>query len=573
MRLWRQRNPPKSEMSHDNVDESALADFVLAAWSRRSTDGIPPLSGLARLDGPVYVAARCAGRRLADAWGTGESTQAALADAIRQISNQVATGEADTLELVLTCQARSRQSDREPLLPNIQRGVRGLVIQRGEHSVRYAPTFMLATNRSRQASEGVFRRQFKLSEADMRQAELGTFEAAQWLVSVKAPIEISAATRVVAMQRGSRTVPMTAVTRAGVEAFARRATDWMIANLRDNGRMTYKYWPSIRKESDANNMIRQWMATLALIRAARHWQDETLMERAKHNIHYNLKAHYQEKQGYGLVEWNRAIKLGALALAALALETHPARATWQRQRQALQRSVAELWQPNGSFRTFVKPPHRNDCQNFYPGEALVYWARLFEESQDTGLHVRFMTSFYFYRKWHRQRQNRNPAFIPWHTMAYCRMWRLTRDDELADFVFEMNDWLVEHAQQTERTAPTADTIGRFYNPDQPWGPPHASSTGVYLEGLIEAYRLAVACKQRKRARRYRAAIKLGLRSAMQLQFKDEVDMFYVPEDLRDRVRGGLRTTVYHNEIRCDNVQHNLMAAIEILATFSDRDFA
>lgn len=571
MRLWRRRKLPTSRVSTDSADDAALADIVLAAWSGNPTHDLPPLTRLAHLDGPVYVAARRAGRRLADAWGTGESTHSAITNAVRQVSGQTTKAGIDTLELVLTRQLRSHPPDGEPLLPNVQRGIRGLAIRQGDHSARYAPTYMLATNRSKEAIEGVFRREFKLSEKDMTQAEVRTFGASQWLVMVKTENPEPAAA--LAMQRGSRTVPMAAVTRASVEAFARRATDWMTANLRTNGRMTYKYWPSIRKESKANNMIRQWMATLALIRAARHWQDEALMERAEHNIRYNLKAYYQERNGYGLIEWNRKIKLGGLALAALALETHPARETWQRQRQALQRSVAELWQPNGSFRTFVKPPDRNDCQNFYPGEALVYWVRLFEESKDTGLHVRFMTSFHFYRKWHRRRRNRNPAFVPWHTMAYCRMWQLTRDDELADFVFEMNDWLVEHAQQTERTAPTADTIGRFYNPDQPWGPPHASSTGVYLEGLIEAYRLAVACKQRKRARRYLAAIRLGLRSAMQLQFKDEVDMFYVPEDLRDRVRGGLRTTVYHNEIRCDNVQHNLMAAIEVLATFSDRDFA
>jgi hypothetical protein len=57
---------------------------------------------------------------------------------------------------------------------------------------------------------------------------------------------------------------------------------------------------------------------------------------------------------------------------------------------------------------------------------------------------------------------------------------------------------------------------------------------------------------------------------MQLQFVDDVDMFYV--GARDRVRGGLRTTVYDNQIRVDNVQHVLMAVQKVLDTFDDADY-
>ena len=99
---------------------------------------------------------------------------------------------------------------------------------------------------------------------------------------------------------------------------------------------------------------------------------------------------------------------------------------------------------------------------------------------------------------------------------------------------------------------------------------HASSTGVYLEGLIEAYRIANLIGENKRAKAYQTAIYRGVRSLRQLQFKDERDMFYISQ--RDYVLGGLRTTVYDNTIRVDNIQLGLMALLkltslqEILAT-------
>ena len=57
---------------------------------------------------------------------------------------------------------------------------------------------------------------------------------------------------------------------------------------------------------------------------------------------------------------------------------------------------------------------------------------------------------------------------------------------------------------------------------------------------------------------------------MQLEFGDEVDLYYISK--RARVRGGLRTTVYDNEIRVDNVQHGLMALLDILKIFEPEDY-
>ncbi len=128
----------------------------------------------------------------------------------------------------------------------------------------------------------------------------------------------------------------------------------------------------------------------------------------------------------------------------------------------------------------------------------------------------------------------------------------------------MIDWILDLEEWQSARVP--DMKGRFYDPARPrYGPPHASSTGVYLEGLIDAYRLAKDVGDESRAKLYRRAILRGLRSLMQLQFVDDVDMFYISRV--KAVRGGLRTTVYDNTIRVDNIQHGLMAILRILTTF------
>ena len=62
----------------------------------------------------------------------------------------------------------------------------------------------------------------------------------------------------------------------------------------------------------------------------------------------------------------------------------------------------------------------------------------------------------------------------------------------------------------------------------------------------------------------------AIRSMMQLQFVDDVDLFYVADPTL--VVGGLRTAEYDNEIRCDNVQHPLMGIIKIIRMFEADDY-
>ena len=67
------------------------------------------------------------------------------------------------------------------------------------------------------------------------------------------------------------------------------------------------------------------------------------------------------------------------------------------------------------------------------------------------------------------------------------------------------------------------------------------------------------------AKRYDFAIRLGLRSLIQLQFDGDDDAFYIAREMRRYVDGGIRTSVYDNRICCDNVQHGLMAALKFLS--------
>ncbi len=368
----------------------------------------------------------------------------------------------------------------------------------------------------------------------------------------------AAEARVLKLYRGGSLVPPDAVTPALLTEMAGELGGWLVRNTAADGTLPYKYWPSRGEDAPGDNSLRRFMATQWLNRWALHTGDAAARAAADRNLRRNLAAYYVEDAGRGYIDDGGKTKLGGAAFAATTLRESPLRAELADSLARLDAGIDFLWQPDGSFRTFHRPAERNDNQNFYPGEALVYWALRFRETREAGLKDRALQSLAWYRDWHLA--NRNPAFVPWHTQAAAAFFELTGEAWLRDWCFQMNDWLLS-MQQTQ--VPYADLLGRFYDPKRPeYGVPHASSTGVYLEGLADAFKLAEAAGETERLQRYGQAIRLGLRSIRQLQFRTEEMAPYIQ---RERLAGGVRTEVYDNTLRVDNVQHALGACLKLMA--------
>ncbi|TPV96691.1 MAG: hypothetical protein B7733_03370 [Myxococcales bacterium FL481] len=562
----------KSPLS--DADLPRVAEIMVALWNGTAVADLGPVPArLQERAQPIYLAARHDGVRRQRRWQNGKGTVVeALAAGIGRLRQQLGAkaSEIDALSVDLSHSFRTVEFQylRSKPFRRSHRGVFGVEIRRGDDVLRYGPSRVIDSNRGPNRMREVFRDRYDLTDEQSQDDEVTfrVFRADELLV------KLGTTPRAKRLFRGNEVVDVSAVSAASLGRWADLAIDWLRNNVHDDGRLTYLYWPSPMREAPPtkNNMIRQWMATVALGRWAADRNDAMTWDLSERNIDYNLAKFYREQDGLGMIERLGKVKLGAMALATLAIVEHKNRAKWAGQEAALRRSIDSLWHDDGSFTTFLKPEGRNDNTNFYPGEALLLWAVLYDQQPDPALLERFMRSFRYYRAWHLDENNRNPAFIPWHTQAYYLVWTHTQDEKLRDFVFEMNDWLLGVQQWDDANHP--DERGRFYARDRGFGPPHASSTGVYIEGLIDAFRLARAVGDDKRAEAYRLALVRGMRSQLQLQFADEVDLSYVAADQRHRVRGGIRTTTYDNSIRCDNVQHPLMGILKVLRTFQDSDY-
>jgi hypothetical protein len=202
----------------------------------------------------------------------------------------------------------------------------------------------------------------------------------------------------------------------------------------------------------------------------------------------------------GWLENNKLRDLGAVALMSVSLRTCPdLSAAEKKVLTSFDAAIDQCWEPSGRFRSSIAPAVEFEInQNFYPGEALLAWGR--RENFSDSLKAKFLKSFGYYRAYYRQ--HRLPAFVPWHTMAYCSYLKRFKNPEMQAFVFEMNDELVNQFQPANSSP---DLDGAFWRPSADAKlrqGVHASATGVYLDGLVEAFELARSCGDDGRSQRY-----------------------------------------------------------------------
>lgn len=495
----------------------------------------------------------------------GETLVAVLDRTIAEL--EFADSGIDAIELNLCHSLRPVPADlHSPRLDNNQAGIFGVALTaNGELQALLAPTELIASNRSPKRAIAHLLESAGLTDDALRIGTLtpATINSEQYLCRLT-----PGAADIRPLFRGARPLELVPMDNRAMQDLAAGMSRWMLNQVQPDGRTIYKYWPSRGTEADGDNTIRQAMATICLGRIAARAGSPDARDHADRNLDHLLATYYREDGALGLAVEGEKVKLGGIALTALAILESPNRSRHAEALARLTATINHLHNPDGSFRTFYAPADRNDCQNFYPGETLLFWANALKAGIPGVTADAYMRAFRYYRDWFRA--DPNPAFVPWHTQAHFVMRDLVDAPELDGFIFEMNDWLL--SMQQWDSAPYADLLGRFYDPQRPHlGAPHASATGVYLEGLIDAFELARLYGDKARQAAYRQAILRGAKNLARLQFRTDDDMFYIHQ--RQRVEGGIRTETYNNEIRVDNVQHGLMGLQRVLERFTHNDYA
>lgn len=487
----------------------------------------------------VYVRLRQAGQHRNSAWLIGDATKTELSEWISAASSQAdATLELTQVEADTRPQPVSRRH-----ISDHQRGLWAFSDEPSNPNRWLAPNDVISGNRNHpKALQKYFG-----NSTDQDQS-LSAFATRQWLYRP------GAGNSWVLLDRQKLPMGARAVDRKGLEQFRDGLADWLYSQADQDGGLPYKYWPGNGRYSPADNSIRRFFGAFAMRQYAWQRGDGSQRRIAERCLTQLLDQRCRLNDGYGLILDRQGIKLGAVAVAGLTLLAGPVRSP--ELLTALYRTTRRLTTHDGGFKTFWWPHDRNENHNFYPGEALLFWAHLYRQTLDPVLRRQIDQGLQRYQRWHRDQPN--PAFVPWHTLALARMYETTGNPGYLADIASMNRWLLPFQQWLD--APHNDLRGRFYDPNQPtFGPPHASSTAVYCESLCAAAKVLFDAGVYGDSRRFVQAALRGLTQLRHLQYLDTTDLFRFTHPAR--VRGALRTEAYDLTVRVDSVAHALQACL------------
>jgi len=357
--------------------------------------------------------------------------------------------------------------------------------------------------------------------------------------------------------------PQSRVSRATQLGALRSCAEYMAQHVDRRGVLTYEYdvYADVRKNPDTSTaLIRQLASTWVLAELGNHFAEPRYLDAARRSVDRALKQYYRTdlEKGIGYLQIGPDANLATAAFALLCLTklgdaAHPAK------QKALTRFILTMeLKDKGCLNPVFLPDDLPEAERsarfeqkevYYPGEALTALMAVHRRTGDPACLALTERMFAYYRALY-DRTPKKASLTPWMSRAYAAAYLATPKKAYADFVFKMNDRLLR--QQVGLKTKYVDRIGSFFTAAS------STSSGVMIEGLVEAWRVAVASGDLERATRYREAILLGNRFLLQCQYRPENT--FTAKDVALTL-GGVRTTVYGSSIRIDAVQHTAAALL------------
>jgi len=361
----------------------------------------------------------------------------------------------------------------------------------------------------------------------------------------------------------------------------------LAGSQRSDGAFSYIYDPVAAEVSDEKfNMVRMCGCTYAMARTASHLP--TGLDRQRFITAADRALGYVLARGSEPVELPGAMfiaerksgrrraygKLGATALALMALEFQPFRSRYDEERARLVDCLLERQRDDGRWLTNHYSnewseglkPEKETSQNFFPGETLLALVNEWLHTREPRILEAIRRAFPVYRD--HFRAGETTAFVLWQVDAWRQLAEAFLSDasdavddaevhEWVDFVFEVIDWVL-HKQFTPQNAPFEDYLGGFFAPK----PPRMATT-VIGEAVIRATGLAQQVGDMERTHRYRDASLSALRFSFRLQI-EEAEAFRLPHP--ELCIGGISGNLTDLTIRNDHDQHAITMWIAALET-------
>jgi len=332
-----------------------------------------------------------------------------------------------------------------------------------------------------------------------------------------------------------------------IEHLGKLHVRYLLRHLKEDGTFFWHYQPFQNKLYEGIDPARLAHGAWVLARAHKIFGRKDLKNAADNVINNLLARVVHEGEDVWIGNDDETPSVAEISFLLLALSELP---DSDPRRSLMKEIAATLWRcielPHGRMATHhsADDPSPNGFQDYFPGQVLLALAVACDQKASTVDEERLHRSFRYYR--HRFRYKRHFGQVAWLLQAFSKWSQVTREQQFADVVFEIGDWLLGFQQ---------DKTGAFINDHQPDTPGY--TTAVYLEGIAAALQVADSARYQT----YLSAFRRGFDFLDRLIIQER-DKSVLPNP--DYALGGLRQGLHYSEIRTDFVQHSLSAVLEFM---------
>lgn len=313
--------------------------------------------------------------------------------------------------------------------------------------------------------------------------------------------------------------------------------EWFLNNQNENF-LYYEYYPFEKEHPAGQQTVREAASLWAIGRLSNFLGDSRYDELAQRGfLNFEVDLEYDsDNDFYYLTTINSSIAHSAFLILSLLQIDYPLKDYYL---DGLARGIIFMQNENGSLNTIFGYSDTSFGIDYYPGEALLSIVSMYEYTGESKYLEVVEKAFDFYSEY--WRDNQNSAFIPWHTRTYYELYLITGKKKIADFIFEMNDYLVS----------LCSCFGNLMELEF-----KGIESAVFVEGMNKAYQLAIEFNDKKREELYLNFIKKGTDFFLKLQVTGTAGF------LDEKAVGGFLESPTSNLQRVDNNQHALMALMD-----------
>jgi len=215
--------------------------------------------------------------------------------------------------------------------------------------------------------------------------------------------------------------------------------EWFLNNQNDNF-VYYEYYPDTDTYSDTDHPLRELASLWAVVRLADFTGDDRYQTLADKGINYFRHYIYEDKDNSFLyLQYGESdVNIGDSAFMILSL-IESQKPDFDDVITGLADGILFLQTEAGYIPAYFHSDTDKN-QDYLPGEAMLALMSTYEYTGDDKYLKAVQLSYQYYRDY--WRENPNTAFVPWHSRADYQLYQATQNPAIADFIFEMNDFVL-----------------------------------------------------------------------------------------------------------------------------------